>query len=194
MMTQMVTERAMMKKTYSSLAVLTSALFLLPFAAQAQNKSAAKPAAGQTQAMLLETSGRWQAFATQGTGKARTCYALGKPTERKPANLKDVAGYVFISSRPGEGIKNEISFVMGFDLKEGVEHQAQIGEQKFVLVAKGQNLWLKNPAEEPRVLDAMRKSSNLDIKATSKRGNPTSDKFALAGVAQTVKKAEDACK
>ena len=174
--------------------ILTSAFLALPELALAQPKPAAKPPAGQTQAMLLETSGRWQAFATQGTGKARTCYALGKPSERKPANLKDVAGYVFVSSRPGEGIRNEISFVMGFDLKEGVEHQALVGEQKFALVAKGQNLWLKNPAEEPRVLDAMRKATNLEIKAVSKRGNSTNDKFTLAGVAQTVKKAEDACK
>ena len=190
----MVMMRFMMKNDLFSRFVLAAALFSLPGAAMAQQKPAAKPAAGQTQAMLLETSGRWQAFATQGQGKSRTCYALGKPSERKPANLKDVASYIFVSNRPGEGIKNEISFVMGFDLKEGIEHQALVGEQKFVLVAKGQNLWLKNPAEEPRVLDAMRKATNAEIKATSKRGNATSDKYALAGIAQTVKKAEDACK
>jgi invasion protein IalB len=161
----------------------------------AQNKPATgKPPAGQAQALLLETSGKWQAFATQGTGKSRVCYALGKPAERKPANLKDVAGYVFVSNRPAEGVRNEISFVLNFDLKEGIEHQALVGEQKFGLVAKGQNLWLKNPAEEPRVLDAMRKGTTLEIRATSKKGNATSDKYTLAGLAQTVKKAEDACK
>ena len=76
-----------------------------------------------------------------------------------PANLKDVEGLLFVSSRPGEGVRNEISFVMNFDLKEDVEHQAIIGNERFALVAKGQNMWLKNPAEEARMLDSLRKGA-----------------------------------
>ncbi|MGL4728998.1 MAG: invasion associated locus B family protein [Bosea sp. (in: a-proteobacteria)] len=171
-----------------------AATMMFPVAAEAQQKPAPKPGPGQAQAMLLETSGKWQAFATPAQGAARICYALGTPAERKPANLKDVKGFVFITSRPGQGVRHEISFVMNFDLKEGVEHQALIGETKFSLVAKGQNLWLRNPAEESRLLDAMRRGSALEVKATSKRGNATADRYTLAGIAQTVKKAEDACK
>jgi hypothetical protein len=178
----------------AAIAAVALAPLLAPPVAQAQPKPAAKPAAGQTQALQLESSGRWTAFATPQPGRGRVCYALGVPAERKPANLKDVKGYIFITSRPGEGVRHEISFVMNFDLKEGVEHQALIGDQKFVLVAKGQNLWLRNPAEESRLLDAMRKGSSLEVKAVSKRGNATADKYALAGLNQTVKKAEDACK
>lgn len=108
------------------------------------------------------------------------CYALSKAESRAPANLKDVEGLLFVSSRPAEGVRNEISFVMNFDLKEDVEHQAVIGEERFALVAKGQNMWLKNPAEEQRMLDAMRRGASPEIKGTSKRGNPTTDKYSLA--------------
>jgi hypothetical protein len=184
--------------------VLATALFgaCLTDAALAQAKPAAKaqaaaatPAAkpGQTQALLLETSGRWQAFSSQ-PGRPKMCYALSKPSSRSPANLKDVEGFLFVSSRPTEGVRNEISMVMKFDLKENVEHQAVIGEQRFALAAKGQNLWLKNPAEEARMLDSMRKGTEMEVRATSKKGNATSDKYSLAGIAQTVKRAEDACK
>ncbi len=155
-----------------------------------------KPAAassGQGPAMLLETAGKWQAFSSQ-QGRSKVCYALSKAEARMPANLKDVEGLLFVSSRPGEGVRNEISFVMNFDLKEGVEHQAIIGNERFALVAKGQNMWLKNPAEEPRMLDALRRGSGLEVKGTSKRGNPTSDKYSLAGISQIVKRAEEACK
>ena len=166
-------------------------------AAPAKPKPAAATAAaaspGQGQAMLLETAGKWQAFSSQ-QGRSKVCYALSKAETRIPVNLKDVEGLLFVSSRPGEGVRNEISFVMNFDLKEGVEHQAIIGNERFALVAKGQNMWLKNPAEEPRMLDAMRRGSALEIKGTSKRGNPTSDKYSLAGMTQIVKRAEDACK
>jgi phosphate-selective porin len=184
------------------LAVALLGLTALTFAsapAQAQratgNKpAAAKPAAGgQGQALLLETAGKWQAFSSQ-QGRSKICYALSKAESRSPANLKDVEGMLFISSRPGEGVRNEISLVMNFDLKEDVEHQAIIGAERFALVAKGQNVWLKNPAEEGRMLDALRKGSGLEIKGTSKRGNATSDKYSLAGISQIVKRAEDACK
>lgn len=176
----------------SGLAPVLLALFPVwcaqPGVAQAQRASA-----GQAQAVLLETAGKWQAFSSQ-QGAAKVCYALSKAGARSPANLKDVDGLLFVSTRPGEGVRNEISFVMNFPLKEDVEHQALIGEERFALVAKGENMWLKNPAEEPRMLDAMRKGADVEIKATSKRGNPTSDKYSLAGVTQTVKRAEEACK
>jgi hypothetical protein len=182
----------------ATLAVGGIAVLLLPTGAAAQQR--AKPAAaaaaaspGQGQAMLLETAGKWQAFSSQ-QGRSKVCYALSKAETRIPANLKDVEGLLFVSSRPGEGVRNEISFVMNFDLKEGVEHQAIIGNERFALVAKGQNMWLKNPAEEPRMLDALRRGSGLEVKGTSKRGNPTSDKYSLAGISQIVKRAEDACK
>lgn len=167
--------------------------------AQAQ-RAGSKPApaktaatGGQGQALLLESAGKWQAFSSQ-QGRSKICYALSKAETRIPANLKDVEGLLFISSRPGEGVRNEISLVMNFDLKEDVEHQAIIGSERFALVAKGQNVWLKNPAEEGRMLDALRKGSGLEIKGTSKRGNATSDKYSLAGISQIVKRAEDACK
>lgn len=188
----------------TALATLLAAAIIGPCltgAALAQAKPAAKPQPaaapaakpGQTQALLLETSGRWQAFSSQ-PGRPKMCYALSKPSSRSPANLKDVEGFLFVSSRPGEGVRNEISMVMKFDLKENVEHQAVIGEQRFALAAKGQNLWLKNPAEESRMLDSMRKGTEMEIRATSKKGNATSDKYSLAGIAQTVKRAEEACK
>ncbi|HEV7261313.1 MAG TPA: hypothetical protein VGN82_26275 [Bosea sp. (in: a-proteobacteria)] len=155
--------------------------------------AAAPAAAGQGQAMLLETAGKWQAFSSQ-QGRAKVCYALSKAETRLPANLKDVEGLLFVATRPTEGVRNEISFVLNFDLKEDVEHQALIGSERFALVAKGQNMWLKNPAEEPRMLDSLRKGSALEIKGTSKRGNATADKYSLAGMNQAVKRAEDACK
>jgi invasion protein IalB len=181
-------------------ALLALAALTLASAPALAQRAASKPApaktaaaGGQGQALLLETAGKWQAFSSQ-QGRSKICYALSKAETRTPANLKDVEGLLFISSRPGEGVRNEISLVMNFDLKEDVEHQAIIGSERFALVAKGQNVWLKNPAEEGRMLDALRKGSGLEIKGTSKRGNPTSDKYSLAGISQIVKRAEDACK
>src|SRR6478735_7865937 len=181
-------------KLASALIALALPFLISPAQAQRAPAPAQRAAAsGQAQAMLLETAGKWQAFSSQ-QGRSKVCYALSKAKTRIPANLKDVEGMLFVSSRPTEGVRNEISLVMNFDLKEDVEHQAIIGNERFALVAKGQNMWLKNPAEEGRMLDALRKGASLEVKGMSKRGNPTSDKYSLAGLNQIVKRAEDACK
>ena len=171
-----------------ALAALVAMAALVPATGQAQRAGAA-----QGQAMLLETAGKWQAFSSQ-QGRSKICYALSKAETRAPANLKDVDGLFFVSTRPAEGVRNEISFVMNFDLKEDVEHQALIGNDKFALVAKSQNLWLKNPAEEGRMLEALRRGASLEVKGTSRRGNPTSDRYSLGGLTQALARAEAACK
>ncbi len=161
--------------------VLAAGLAAGSAGAQAQRGAATGTTQAQAQALLLETAGKWQAFSSQ-QGRAKICYALSKAETRSPANLKDVEALLFVSSRPGEGVRNEISLVMNFD------------EERFAMVAKGKYMFLKNPAEEPRMLDALRKGAGLEVKATSKRGNATSDKYSLAGLTQVIKRAEDACK
>ena len=153
-------------------------------------KPDSKPEAGKP--TLLATFGEWGAYAANA-GKARTCYALGQPKDRQPASLKRDAGYVFISNRPGESVRNEVSFIMGFDVKSDQEAKVEIGNQSFAMVAKGQNLWVKNAAEEGQMLDALKKGSRLVVKAASLRGNQSTDTYVLSGLAQAVDRVGKEC-
>ena len=76
------------------------------------DKNAAPPAAKPA---LVGTYGDWSVFQSQA-GKNRICYTLAQPKERAPADLKRDPAYAFISERPGEGVRNEVSFIMGFDV------------------------------------------------------------------------------
>jgi hypothetical protein len=44
------------------------------------------------------------------------------------------------------------------------------------------------------MLAAMKRGGSLVVKASSKRGNATTDRFSLAGIAQALDTAEKACK
>ena len=153
--------------------------------AKAGKAEAGKPA-------LVATAGDWGAY-TAGSGKAKTCYALAKPAERQPASLKREPGYLFISNRPAESVKNEVSFVMGFEVKPNSSPKAEVGSENFDLVAKGSNLWIKNPEEEPQLVAALRKGQKLVVKAQSKRGAASTDTFVLSGVAQMLDRAAKDC-
>jgi invasion protein IalB len=142
-------------------------------------------------AVQLGTFGEWGAYATQG--KPRTCYALAQPKSREPASIKRDPAYVFISTRPSENVKSEISVIMGFPMKDGSEATAEIGEAEYSLIAKGSNAWVKNPAEEGRLIDAMKKGSKLVVKATSAKGKASTDTYSLSGLGQALDKARKEC-
>ncbi len=142
-------------------------------------------------ASSIGTFGEWGVYETQG--KSKTCYALAQPKTREPGKVKRDAAYIFISYRPAENVKNEISIIMGFVMKDGGEAQAAIGDDEFGLIAKGSNAWIKNPAEESRFIDAMKKGSKLIVKASSTKGKVTTDTYPLAGLSQALDKVRKEC-
>jgi invasion protein IalB len=149
------------------------------------HKSGAKP-------VLIANYGDWGAFLAQ-SGKEKTCYALASPKDRLPSSLQRDPAYVFISSRPAENVRNEVSIIMGFPMKDGAEARAEIGNTGFDLVAKGPNAWVKNPAEEAQFIEAMKKSAKLTVKASSIKGNTTTDSYSLTGFSQAVERVLKEC-
>ena len=177
-------------------AVLTVAV--APCALAASHHKPAKPApaaaaSGPAKPVLVGTYGDWGAYATQG-GKAKICYALAQPKDRAPAALKKEQAYIFISDRPAENVKNEISVIMGVPLKEGAaEARAEVGSATFDLVSKGQNAWVKNAADETRFIDAMKKSPRLVVKATLGKGGKATDSYSLTGLGQALERVVKDC-
>ena len=108
-------------------------------AKKAADKKAAKRGAGRRQKGRREAGGGksgkpvqvgsfgdWGAFLAEGA-KDKTCYALATPKDRAPAKLKRDPAYIFISNRPAEKVRNEVSVIMGFAMKDGGEAKADIG-------------------------------------------------------------------
>src|SRR3974390_230929 len=140
--------------TRGSLALLVPVA--LSRAAQAQQKNPAE------QATLLGQFDKWGAYKAAPGGK-KVCFALSKPTAAviDPANKKRDPSYAFISTRPSEKVKNEISVIVGYEQKSGHDATATIGNANYVLSTQKNNAWVKNVAEEPKMIDAMRKGSEF---------------------------------
>jgi hypothetical protein len=155
-------------------------------------KPGASPGPGGAQAMLLATFNDWGAYAT-GQGRAKVCYALSQPKDRQPKDLKRDPAYMFVSFRPADNDRNEIAVVLGFATKENGPAEAVIGTATYALVTKGANAWVRNPSEEAQVIGNMSKAKDLNVKATSGRGNATSDRYSLNGFAQALDRARKEC-
>lgn len=162
-------------------------------AASAHKSSSKKSEAEKAKPVQIATYGDWGAFLAE-VGKDKTCYALAQPKERNPADLKRDPAYIFISNRPSENIRNEVSIIMGFKMKDGGDAEAEIGSASFELISKGTNAWVKNPAKESELIAAMKKGAKLIIKAASIKGHVTTDSYSLAGLSQALERAAKECR
>jgi invasion protein IalB len=169
------------------------AVMVLAPAALAQQPK--QTAAAETQPTLLGQYGDWGAY-TASPGGAKICFALSKPKSAKtePAGRKRDQSYLFVSSRPAENVKNEVSVMIGYPFKSASDATAEIGTAKFAMYTQNDGAWIKNVAEEARMVDAMRKGADLTVKGTSGRGTQSTDQYSLKGLAQALDKIEQECR
>lgn len=146
---------------------------------------------GSGKPVQVGTYGDWGAYLAKG--KNKTCYALATPKERKPSTKHDAA-YVFIANRPAEKVYDEVSIIMGYPMKENSAASAKVGSRSFDLIAKGQNAWIKNPADEAKFIEALKHSDKLIVKALPTKGPATTDRYSLSGVKQALERASKDCK
>jgi invasion protein IalB len=62
------------------------------------------------------------------------------------------------------------------------------------MYSQGDGLWIKNAAEEERMVEAMRKSADLVVKGISSKGTETTDTFSLKGLAQALDRISQDCR
>jgi Invasion associated locus B (IalB) protein len=160
-------------------------------------KSAAKheAAAGGAEPTLIGQFGTWGAYTAAPNGK-KVCFALAKPSSSKtnPPNRPRDPAYAFVSTRPAEKVANEVSIMIGYTLKPGSESSLEVGGASYAMYTQGDGLWIKNAAEEDRMVDAMRKAADVTVKGISAKGTETTDVFSLKGLSQALDKVAQDCK
>lgn len=161
----------------------------------AATAAAPAAAAGDAQPTLLGQYGDWGAY-TASPGGNKVCFALAKPktTKTEPEGRKRDPSYVFVSTRPADKVKNEVSVIIGYPFKTNSDATAEIGTAKFAMYTQNDGAWIKNAGEEARMVDAMRKGADLTVKGTSGRGTQSTDQYSLKGLAQALDKIEQECK
>jgi hypothetical protein len=160
----------------------------------AKGKSA-PPAPGGGQPTLLGQFGDWGAYTANNNGRT-VCYALAKPTSQatQPPNKPRDPAYIFVSTRPAENVRNEISIVIGYPFKPGSEAAVDIGSNKYAMYTQADGAWIKNAAEEARMVDAMRKGADMTVAGESGKGTKSTDRYALKGLGQALDRVAQECK
>ena|ERR1041385_6067973 len=165
-------------------------------AAKPEAKPAATPAAAAgAEPTLIGQFGSWGAYTATPNGK-KVCFALARPASSKtnPPNRPRDPAYAFISTRPAEKVVNEVSFMIGYALKPGSESTLEVGGASYAMYTQGDGLWIKNAAEEEKMVEAMRKASDVIVKGVSAKGTETTDTFSLKGLSQALDQLAKDCR
>lgn len=141
----------------------------------------------------LQAFERWSTYTYNTPAGAKVCYAATQPSGTLPAGVNRDPVFMFITNRPKEGVKHEISVITGYPYKEGSKTTVKIGDATFSMYTKDQGAWVDNAAEESRFINAMKGGSDMVITGTSRRGTVTTDTYSLKGVTAALKRIDTEC-
>jgi len=154
------------------------------------------PALAAEQPTLLGASKDWVAYQA-ATSDGKVCYALGKPSAILPRKVSRDPIYFIVSTWPSRKVQDELEVVPGYSYKEGEPVFAQVGGRKTEFFSRNDGsgaAWVKEPADEAALVQAMRGGSTMTVTGVSKRGTKTVDTYSLSGLSTALDRTHEACK
>src|SRR5262249_10262790 len=105
-----------------------------PDATKPAAAKSAVPAIGGATPHLLGQYGEWGSYSAV-TGGKKICFALAKPskTATTPPNRPRDPPYMFISSRPSEKVRDEVSIIAGYGFKTSAEASIDVGGSVYTM-------------------------------------------------------------
>ena len=143
----------------------------------------------------LKSTGKfkdWESFVLLQEGN-KICFAQSIPVIRAPKKLKRDPSRLFVSFRPSENIKNEVSVTNGYDFKLKAPITAKSGKKSYDLFSKGRFAWVVDNKDEAKLISTMKKASRLMIIGNTNKGDQTTDHYSMMGFTKAYNTAKKSC-
>jgi len=156
----------------------------------------ALPASAQNESNRVAAETDWAVF--QGA-EPKECWAVTAPKETvntrdgRVVSVRRGDILLFVTYRPEQNIAGEISFTGGYPFADGSTATLDIGGTTFELFTEGEYAWPATPAEDQKIVTAIKRGSDATITARSSRGTQTKDTFSLLGATAMIEEAEKRC-
>jgi len=135
----------------------------------------------------------WESFVLSQDGN-KTCFAQSIPVVRAPKKLKRDPSRLFVSFRPAENIKNEISLTNGYEFKLKAPVTAKSGKKTYDLFSKGNFAWVVDKKDEMKLIVTMKKASRLMVIGNTDKDDQTTDHYSMMGFTKAYNAAKKSCK
>ncbi|MEM9580287.1 MAG: invasion associated locus B family protein [Pseudomonadota bacterium] len=138
----------------------------------------------------------WSVFVEENP---KECWGVSSPTETVNTRQGRVVAVrrgdilLFVFNRPGSAVKNQVTFTGGYPFASGSTVNLNIGGTQFELFTDGEWAWPATPADDAKIVTAMKRGSDAVLTARSGRGTVTKDTFSLLGFTASIEEAEKRC-
>ena len=133
----------------------------------------------------------WESFVAE-TDKGKICFAQTVPTKRAPAAVKRDKSKLFVTFRPSEEIKDEVSLTSGHDYKTS-SVTASSGKRRYSFFSQKDFAWLLDDQEEKKFIQLMKRATDIIVKARTAKGAETTDHYSMMGFTKAYNTAKKAC-
>ena len=134
----------------------------------------------------------WESFTLLKEGN-KICFAQSIPVVRAPKKLIRDPSRLFVSFRPAENIKNEISVTNGYEFKSKAPVTAKSGKKTYDLFSKGRYAWVVDTDDELKLIVTMKKASRLMVVGNNGKGEQTTDHYSMMGFTKAYNSAKKSC-
>ncbi|MDB2515449.1 invasion associated locus B family protein [Candidatus Pelagibacter bacterium] len=134
----------------------------------------------------------WETYIIN-TEKGKVCFAQSKPVlQAPPKNSREAR--LFISFRPGENIKNEISVTSGYEYNNKNSITAKSGKNKYKFdIIQESFAWITDNKFEKKMINTMKKGSRIMVTGYNQKGSQTIDHYSLLGFTKAYKATKANC-
>ena len=134
----------------------------------------------------------WETF-TVTENNNKICFAQSIPILRAPKKFERNPSRLFISFRPTEDIKGEVSATSGYTFQKEKIVKAKTGKKTFDFFVQENFAWIRDHEEEQRFIKAMKKASRVMIIGRTDKGKQTVDHYSLMGFSKAYNTAKKSC-
>ena len=126
-------------------------------------------------------------------GAKKLCFAQSKPVLQSPKKNPREAR-LFISFRPADKIKDEVSITSGYQYNTQNSITAKSGKNKIKFDVKKENFaWIGDTGLERKMVNVMKKGSRIMITGYNQSGSQTIDHYSLMGFTKAYNTAKKSC-
>ena len=134
----------------------------------------------------------WETF-TVNENNNKICFAQSIPILRTPKKFERNPSRLFVSFRPIEDIKDEVSITSGYTFQKEKIVKAKSGKKTFDFFAQENFAWILDTEEEQKFIQAMKKASRVMIIGRTDKGKQTIDHYSLMGFSKAYTTAKKNC-
>ena len=134
----------------------------------------------------------WETF-TVTENNNKICFAQSIPILRAPKKFERNPSRLFISFRPTEDIKDEVSATSGYTFQKEKIVKAKTGKKTYDFFSQEEFAWILDTEEEQRFIKAMKKASRVMIIGRTEKGKQTIDHYSLMGFTKAYDTARKNC-